>query len=81
MADRLDIETLVNKTGGPFYLTVLIQKRLKELKEGAEKLVDLETDDLLEIVYQEIIEDKIELIPEADGQERDGGKVEEIFKR
>jgi DNA-directed RNA polymerase subunit omega len=42
-------------------LSTLIQKRLVALNAGSRPLVDLKTDNKLEIVIQEIIQDKIYL--------------------
>ena len=71
-----DLEKLFEKVGGPFRLTVLVQKRLKELKAGAPKLVDLESKSLMDIVYQEILEEKIQLVSNNGQKEHD----EVIFK-
>ncbi len=59
MLDELREEAIVNKVGGRFKLSTLIQKRLVALNAGARALVDLNTSDKLEIVIQEIIQDKI----------------------
>jgi DNA-directed RNA polymerase subunit omega len=51
----------VNKVGGRFKLSTLIQKRLVAINGGSRPLVDLKTDNNLEIVIREIKEDKIYL--------------------
>ncbi len=61
MYDELCDEELVKKAGGHFKLTTLIQKRLVALMQGAEPLVQLNTDDRMKIVIQEILQDKIHL--------------------
>jgi DNA-directed RNA polymerase subunit omega len=61
MIDELREEAIVNKVGGRFKLSTLIQKRLVALNAGARPLVDMNTDNKLEIVIQEIIQDKIYL--------------------
>jgi DNA-directed RNA polymerase subunit omega len=61
MLDELREEEIVNKVGGRFKLSTLIQKRLVALNAGSRPLVDLKTDNKLEIVIQEIIQDKIYL--------------------
>ena len=61
MLDELREEAIVNKVGGRFKLSTLIQKRLVALNAGSRPLVDLKTDNKLEIVIQEIIQDKIYL--------------------
>jgi DNA-directed RNA polymerase subunit omega len=59
MLDELKEEQIVNKVGGRFKLSTLIQKRLVALNRGARALVDLQTKIPMEIVIQEIIQDKI----------------------
>ncbi len=61
MLDDLKEEEIVNKVGGRFKLSTLIQKRMVALNTGAKPLVDLKTPDKLAIVLQEIIQDKIYL--------------------
>jgi DNA-directed RNA polymerase subunit omega len=61
MLDELREEEIVNKVGGRFKLSTLIQKRLVALNAGSRALVDLKTDNKLEIVIQEIMQDKIYL--------------------
>ncbi len=60
MIEALRSEELVNKVGGQFKLTVLIQKRLLRLLQGERPLVERKpgmTD--MEVVIQEILEDKV----------------------
>jgi DNA-directed RNA polymerase subunit K/omega len=52
---------LVNKVGGRFKLSTLIQKRLVALNAGARPLVEVHTNDKMQIVIAEIINDKISL--------------------
>jgi len=59
MIDALKEERIVNKVGGRFKLSSLIQKRLVALNRGARPLVELQTNDLMEVVVQEILQDKI----------------------
>ena len=71
-------EQLVEKLGGKFKVTLLIQQRLLELNRGARPLVEVEHSDrlddagppsrqeLLRIVIREILEEKIELAPKAE---------------
>lgn len=59
MLDELKEEQIVNKVGGRFKLSTLIQKRLVALNRGARALVELQTKNPMEIVIQEIIQDKI----------------------
>jgi DNA-directed RNA polymerase subunit omega len=66
MLDELKEEGIVNKVGGRFKLSTLIQKRMVALNTGARPLVDLKTPDRMAIVIQEILQDKIFL--DASGQ-------------
>jgi DNA-directed RNA polymerase subunit omega len=60
MIDELKSEKIINKVGGKFKLTALVQKRLGELMQGGRPLIkDIEDKTLLEIVIQEILQDKI----------------------
>ncbi|HUU18978.1 MAG TPA: DNA-directed RNA polymerase subunit omega [Sedimentisphaerales bacterium] len=60
MIDELKSEEIINKVGGRFKLTALIQKRLGELLQGARPLIeDPAGKTMLEIVIQEILQDKI----------------------
>jgi DNA-directed RNA polymerase subunit omega len=61
MIDALKEEAIVNKVGGRFKLSTLIQKRLVALNGGARPLVKLDTNEKMEIVVQEILQDKIYL--------------------
>ncbi len=61
MLDDLKEEGIVNKVGGRFKLSTLIQKRMVALNTGAKPLVDVRTSDRMQIVLQEILEDKIYL--------------------
>ena len=61
MLDALKEEEIVNKVGGRFKLSTLIQKRMVALNTGAKPLVDLKTPDKLAVVVEEILQDKIYL--------------------
>jgi DNA-directed RNA polymerase subunit omega len=61
MLEELKEEAIVNKVGGRFKLSTLIQKRLVQLNRGSRPLVDMNSDDRMEIVIQEILQDKIYL--------------------
>jgi len=60
MIEELKSTEIVNKVGGRFKLTALVQKRLQELLSGARPLID-DTQGMtqIEIVVQEILQDKI----------------------
>jgi len=60
MIEALKSDDIVNKVGGRFKLTALIQKRIVEIMQGARPLVERKpgmTD--MELVIQEILEDKV----------------------
>ena len=60
MINSLRNTELADKVGGRFKLTALIQRRLEELMQGSRPLIkDTEGKNQLEIVIQEIMEDKI----------------------
>ena len=60
MLDDLKEEAIVNKVGGRFKLSSLIQKRMVALNTGAKPLVDARgVTDKMAIVIQEILQDKI----------------------
>ena len=66
----LDIEleeALILKVGGKFKLTTLIQKRMVELNRGAAPLIRQDGMDMRRLVYQEILQDKIQLGPKEEG--------------
>ena len=61
MIDELKEEEIVNKVGGRFKLSTLIQKRMIALNQGARPLVDMRGADKMSIVIQEIMQEKIYL--------------------
>ena len=61
MLDELKEEEIVRKCGGRFKLSTLIQKRMVALNRGAKPLVSMHTKNPMEIVVQEIVQDKIYL--------------------
>ena len=61
MLDDLKEEGIVNKVGGRFKLSTLIQKRMVMLNTGARPLVEVRGGDKMSIVIQEILQDKIYL--------------------
>src|SRR5581483_10190588 len=62
MHDELKEEGIVNKVGGRFKLSTLIQKRMVALNTGARALVEIrgaDKSDNMAICIQEILQDKI----------------------
>ncbi|MHC4495401.1 MAG: DNA-directed RNA polymerase subunit omega [Planctomycetota bacterium] len=73
MIDELKSEKIINKVGGKFRLTALVQRRMAELLQGSRPLIkDTENKTMLEIVVQEILQDKIAIddgVPEESAQD------------
>lgn len=68
MIEKLKSTEIINKVGGKFKLTALIQKRLGELMAGARPLIeDAKGKTQLEIVIAEILQNKITIDYEASG--------------
>ena len=67
MIVALKSDEIVNKVGGRFKLTALIQKRMLELMDGARPLVERENMTDLEGVIQEILQDNITIAYEGSG--------------
>ncbi|MFO0917017.1 MAG: DNA-directed RNA polymerase subunit omega [Planctomycetaceae bacterium] len=70
MLDELKEEEIVNKVGGRFKLSTLIQKRMVALNRGSKPLVEVNTKNPMEIVVQEILNNKIYLDLSGNVQER-----------
>lgn len=79
MMEELREEHIVNKVGGRFKLSTLIQKRLVALNRGSRPLIEMDTEDRMTIVLQEIMQDKIyldasnEVRITGDGEDEAGG--------
>lgn len=76
MLDELKEEAIVNKVGGRFKLSTLIQKRLVQLNQGSRPLVNMKTADRMKVVLQEIAQDKIYL--DASNQVRITGDMPDM---
>jgi DNA-directed RNA polymerase subunit omega len=61
MIEALKSDAIVDKVGGRFKLCALIQRRLVQLMEGARPLVERNGRSDLELVVEEILQDKITL--------------------
>jgi len=76
MIEDLKNTEIINKVGGKFKLSSLIQKRMVELMEGARPLIeDTEGKTMMEIVVEEIKTDKIAIDTETDKQEETSFKL------
>ncbi|MGE3182548.1 MAG: DNA-directed RNA polymerase subunit omega [Phycisphaerae bacterium] len=69
MIEALKSDDIMNKCGGRFKLTALIQKRWLDLMRGARPLVDTTGKTHMEIVVDEIMQDKISIDYEGSGLE------------
>ncbi len=79
MIEALKSDAIVEKAGGRFKLCTLIQRRLVQLMDGARPLVERNGRTDLEIVIDEIIQDKItlEYAPSEQPSLPTGAQVEE----
>ena len=59
MIEMLKNDDIINKVGGRFKLTALMQKRWVELMQGARPTVDPTGKTTLEVIAQEVMEGKI----------------------
>lgn len=71
MIEALRHDDLMDKVGGRFKLTALIQRRWLQLLQGARPMIDPKGLTEMEVVIQEILEGKIdfEIVPEAEDDE------------
>ncbi len=67
MIEAFKSEEIVDKFGGRFRLTAVIQRRLVQLMDGARPLIERDGRSDLELVVQEILEDKIEIVESESG--------------
>ncbi|MFN0131390.1 MAG: DNA-directed RNA polymerase subunit omega [Phycisphaerales bacterium] len=61
MIEALKSDAIVEKMGGRFKLCSLIQRRLVQIMEGARPMVERQGRSDLELVIEEIMQDKITL--------------------
>ena len=70
--NKSEIDGLAEKFGGRFKLTVLIQKRVRELVKGAQKLIVTDHKNLIDVAIEEIKAGKV-VYEGMDLTEDDGG--------
>lgn len=70
MLEELKEEEIVKKVGGRFKLSTLIQKRMVALNRGSKPLVEMQTKNPMEVVVNEILNDKIYLDLSGEVRER-----------
>lgn len=61
MIEALKSDEIINKVGGRFKLCSLIQRRLVQLMDGARPMVERDGRSDLEIVIDEIMQDKVQI--------------------
>jgi DNA-directed RNA polymerase subunit omega len=79
MIEELREEEIIRKVGGRFRLSTLIQKRLVQLNAGSRPLVDPKNDNKMQIVINEIMQDKIYLDTELNVQMAPGVQAPGTF--
>ncbi|MCK4342501.1 MAG: DNA-directed RNA polymerase subunit omega [Phycisphaerae bacterium] len=67
MIEALRNDDIIEKVGGRFKLTSLIQRRWLELMRGAQPLVETRGRTTMEVVIEEILQDKININYKASG--------------
>ncbi len=71
MVERFDVENHLSRAielaGGKFKLTALIEKRMKSLLLGSQKLIDINAGGTFETAFVELLEGKIDLGKPKDG--------------
>jgi DNA-directed RNA polymerase subunit omega len=80
MIEELREEEIIKKVGGRFKLSTLIQKRLVQLNSGARPLVAASDENKMQIVINEIMQDKIYLDTELNVQVAAGAKPPESLE-
>ncbi len=83
MYEELSGERIIEKVGGRFKLSTLLQKRIVQLNRGSKPLVDIRGGDNLDIAIREVMEDRIYLDTEnnlrvAASPHGPGGGVDEL---
>lgn len=77
MIQALKNDEILTKVGGRFKLCALIQRRLEQLMDGARPLVERNGRTDLELVIEEIVQDKITL-GWLEGSSESGAEAAEI---
>lgn len=67
MIEALNSDDIINKVGGRFRLTALIQRRWLELLQGSRPMVDPTGKTEMEVVVEEILQGKVQIDYDASG--------------
>ena len=82
MIEELKNTDIINKVGGKFKLTVLVQRRLLELLQGSRPLIeDTKGKTQLEIVVEEIVQDKIAIDSEVGDENKQFTEIRQPFPK
>jgi DNA-directed RNA polymerase subunit omega len=79
MIEALKSDEIVSKVGGRFKLCALVQRRLGQLMDGSRPLVERDGRSDLELVIEEIRQDKITLEYAEAGESAGGGSDEPLL--
>ena len=79
MIEALKSDEIVNKVGGRFKLCALVQRRLGQLMDGSRPLVERDGRSDLELVVEEIMQDKITLDYVDESESGSGGADEPML--
>ncbi|MCC7191897.1 MAG: DNA-directed RNA polymerase subunit omega [Phycisphaeraceae bacterium] len=71
MLEALKDDSVINKLGGRFKFTALVQHRVRELMDGARPLVERKGRSDFEIAVEEIVEGKIIFELRKDNEDAD----------
>jgi DNA-directed RNA polymerase subunit omega len=81
MIEALKSDAIADKVGGKFKLCALIQRRLVQLMEGARPLVERNGRSDLELVVEEILQDKITLDYSGIGERASSARIDQADDR
>ena len=81
MIQALKSDAIADKVGGKFKLCALIQRRLVQLMEGARPLVERNGRSDLELVVEEILQDKITLEFTGHGERASSARTDAVDDR
>jgi len=76
--ENMDVERLAERAGGRTRAAALVQKRIRELERGWPKLVDFDSQDIIQVALEEYRQGKIWLVEGDEANElRSQREVEE----
>lgn len=75
------LDDFADKHGGTTRLTVLLQKRVRELVKGSPSMVNLDTDDMVQVALEELFQNKIAFVDENDEESLESGDDDKKVKK